>query len=168
MLVRSGWKAAPTTLLDPFCGSGTVLIEAALMAADIAPGLQRSRFGFEHWRCHDKATWQEILEEAKARASLGVKRCEVKFYGSDIDSRLVALAKRNAQNAGVLDLIDFKVANALNVEPPATEGYLITNPPYGERLGSVSELLQLYYQLGDKFKRSLAAGKWLCSVAISS
>lgn len=93
------------------------------MAADIAPGLQRGRFGFEHWRRHDKATWHEILEEAKARASLGVKRCDVKFYGSDIDSRLVALAKRNAQNAGVLELIDFKVANALNVEPPAGEGY---------------------------------------------
>ncbi|MEL4250345.1 bifunctional 23S rRNA (guanine(2069)-N(7))-methyltransferase RlmK/23S rRNA (guanine(2445)-N(2))-methyltransferase RlmL [Shewanella xiamenensis] len=165
MLFRSGWKAAPTTLLDPFCGSGTVLIEAALMAADIAPGLQRSRFGFEHWRRHDKATWHEIVEEAKARASLGVKRCEVKFYGSDIDSRLVALAKRNAQNAGVLELIEFKVANALNVEPPAAEGYLITNPPYGERLGSVSELLQLYYQLGDKFKKEFGGWKvaMLCS-----
>lgn len=96
---------------------------------------------------------------------MGVKRCEIKFYGSDIDSRLVALAKRNAENAGVLELIEFKVANALNIEPPAAEGYLITNPPYGERLGNVSELLQLYYQLGDKFKKEFGGWKvaMLCS-----
>jgi 23S rRNA (guanine2445-N2)-methyltransferase / 23S rRNA (guanine2069-N7)-methyltransferase len=165
MLARSGWQAEPSTLLDPFCGSGTVLIEAAMMAADIAPGLQRSRFGFEHWRCHDKAMWTEILDEAKARASLGTKRCQMKFFGSDIDSRLVALAKRNAENAGVLQLIQFSVSNALNVTPPAETGFIITNPPYGERLGSVTELLQLYYQIGDKLKKEF--GGWrvamLCS-----
>ncbi|MCE9684727.1 bifunctional 23S rRNA (guanine(2069)-N(7))-methyltransferase RlmK/23S rRNA (guanine(2445)-N(2))-methyltransferase RlmL [Shewanella sp. AS16] len=165
MLARSGWQAAPTTLLDPFCGSGTVLIEAAMMAADIAPGLQRNRFGFEHWRCHDSKLWQAVVDEAKARASLGTKRCAIKFYGSDIDSRLVALAKRNAENAGVLDLIEFQVANALTVEPPAAEGFLITNPPYGERLGSVSELLQLYYQLGDKLKKEF--GGWRVAVLCS-
>ncbi|NKF51159.1 bifunctional 23S rRNA (guanine(2069)-N(7))-methyltransferase RlmK/23S rRNA (guanine(2445)-N(2))-methyltransferase RlmL [Shewanella sp. WXL01] len=165
MLARCGWQNEPTTLLDPFCGSGTVLIEAALIAADIAPGLQRQRFGFEHWRSHNKAVWQEVVEEAKARASLGKTRCEVKFYGSDIDSRLVALAKRNAQNAGVADLIEFNVANALNVAPPAGEGFLISNPPYGERLGNISELLQLYYQLGDKFKKEFGGWKvaMLCS-----
>ncbi|QBF84108.1 bifunctional 23S rRNA (guanine(2069)-N(7))-methyltransferase RlmK/23S rRNA (guanine(2445)-N(2))-methyltransferase RlmL [Shewanella maritima] len=165
MLARCGWQNEPTTLLDPFCGSGTVLIEAALIAADIAPGLQRQRFGFEHWRSHNKAVWQEVVEEAKARASLGKTRCEVKFYGSDIDSRLVALAKRNAQNAGVADLIEFNVANALNVAPPAAEGFLISNPPYGERLGNISELLQLYYQLGDKFKKEFGGWKvaMLCS-----
>lgn len=165
MLVRSGWQAAPSTLLDPFCGSGTVLIEAALMAADIAPGLQRSRFGFEHWRRHDKAVWQNVVEEAKARASVGLERCGIKFYGSDIDAHLIAIAKRNAENAGVLQLIDFKVADALTIEPPAATGYLITNPPYGERLGNVSELLQLYYQLGDKFKKEFGGWKvaMLCS-----
>ncbi len=162
MLVRSGWQQAPKDLLDPFCGSGTILIEAAMMACDIAPALQRRRFGFEHWLRHQEADWQELLAEAKARASIGTKRCEIKFYGSDIDSRLVALAKRNAQNAGVAELIEFSVSNALNVTPPVEQGYLITNPPYGERLGNVTSLLQLYYQLGDKLKAEF--GGWQVAV----
>lgn len=79
MLVRSGWQAAPTTLLDPFCGSGTVLIEAALMAADIAPGLQRNRFGFEHWRRHDKAVWQDIVAEARRVLHWGLNAARLNF-----------------------------------------------------------------------------------------
>ncbi|MEZ9140503.1 MULTISPECIES: bifunctional 23S rRNA (guanine(2069)-N(7))-methyltransferase RlmK/23S rRNA (guanine(2445)-N(2))-methyltransferase RlmL [unclassified Shewanella] len=165
MLARCGWQAKPIDLLDPFCGSGTVVIEAALMAADIAPGLQRARFGFEHWLQHDDQVWQDILQEAKARASLGKSRCNVKFYGSDIDSRMVALAKQNAENAGVADLIDFTVSDALEVTPPLETGFLVSNPPYGERLGSITELLQLYYQLGDKFKKDFGGWKiaMLCS-----
>ncbi|MCF1427228.1 MAG: bifunctional 23S rRNA (guanine(2069)-N(7))-methyltransferase RlmK/23S rRNA (guanine(2445)-N(2))-methyltransferase RlmL [Shewanella sp.] len=165
MLIRSGWSKDQLTLLDPFCGSGTVVIEAALMAADVAPALKRSRFGFEFWRRHKPEVWREIKAEADVRANRGLQSCELKFYASDIDSRVVALAKRNAQNAGVAHLIDFKVANALTVEPPANAGYMITNPPYGERLGNMSELLQLYYQLGDKFKREFGGWKvaMLCS-----
>ncbi|MGS0695471.1 bifunctional 23S rRNA (guanine(2069)-N(7))-methyltransferase RlmK/23S rRNA (guanine(2445)-N(2))-methyltransferase RlmL [Shewanella sp. 0m-4] len=162
MLVRSGWQAAQVDLLDPFCGSGTILIEAAMMACDIAPGIHRERFGFDHWLPHNKKVWEELLNEASARASIGKTRCEIKFYGSDIDSRLIALAKRNAENAGVLDLIDFSVANALDIKVPAESGFLISNPPYGERLGNVTSLLQLYYQLGDKFKADF--GGW--SIAI--
>ncbi len=162
MLVRSGWKQEPQDLLDPFCGSGTILIEAAMLACDIAPALYRQKFGFQKWLGHQEKVWQELFAEAKARASLGIKRCEVKFFGSDIDSRLVALAKRNAQNAGVAELIEFSVANALNVNPPVEQGFLITNPPYGERLGTVTELLQLYYQLGDKFKSDF--GGWKVAV----
>lgn len=165
MLVRSGWQQQPVTLLDPFCGSGTVLIEAALMACDIAPGLKRERFGFECWRSHNKTMWASVLEEAHARATLGKSRCHIKFYGSDIDSRIVSLAKRNAENAGVDDLIEFNVTDVLQLTPPAEEGFLISNPPYGERLGSVTELLQLYYQLGDKFKKEFGGWKvaMLCS-----
>ena len=158
MLVRSGWKNSPVTLLDPFCGSGTILIEAAMLACDIAPGIHRERFGFEKWLPHNDKVWQELLNEAHARASIGKTRCEIKFYGSDIDSRLVALAKRNAENAGVLEFIDFNVSNALNISVPATTGYLISNPPYGERLGNMTSLLQLYHQLGDKFKAEF--GGW--------
>ncbi|QSX39339.1 bifunctional 23S rRNA (guanine(2069)-N(7))-methyltransferase RlmK/23S rRNA (guanine(2445)-N(2))-methyltransferase RlmL [Shewanella cyperi] len=165
MLVRSGWQAEPVTLMDPFCGSGTVLIEAAMMACDMAPGLLRDKFGFEHWRRHDPKLWQSIVEEARARASLGKSRCELKFYGSDIDSRVVALAKRNANNAGVFEFIDFKVANVLNVTPPVETGMVVTNPPYGERLGNVTSLLQLYFQLGEKFKQDFGGWKlaMLCS-----
>ena len=165
MLMRSGWQSNMETLLDPFCGSGTVLIEAALMAADIAPGLNRPHFGFEHWYRHTETVWVEILNEAKARASLGLNRCDIKLVGSDIDSRIVALAKRNAEKAGVANLIDFSVSNVLNIEPCANQGYMITNPPYGERLGNVSSLLQLYHALGDKFKREFGGWKLalLCS-----
>ncbi|GGI88362.1 bifunctional 23S rRNA (guanine(2069)-N(7))-methyltransferase RlmK/23S rRNA (guanine(2445)-N(2))-methyltransferase RlmL [Shewanella gelidii] len=165
MLFRSGWQDNPTNVLDPFCGSGTVLIEAALIAADIAPGLKRERFGFEHWQRHNDKIWQEILEEARARASLGLNRCELKFYGSDIDSRLVALAKRNAENAGVLSLIDFRVGNALSIDVPEESGFLISNPPYGERLGNVTALLQLYNQFGERLKKEFGGWKaaMLCS-----
>ena len=165
MLVRSGWQANPITVLDPFCGSGTVLIEAALMAADIAPGLKREKFGFENWQSHNKAMWQVIFDEAKARATLGKTRCKLKFYGSDIEPHLISIAKRNAENAGVAELIEFSVSDALDVTPPVSEGFLISNPPYGERLGNVTELLQLYYQLGDKFKKEFGGWKiaMLCS-----
>ncbi len=165
MLFRSGWQDDMQALFDPFCGSGTVLIEAALMASDMAPGLQRTQFGFEHWQRHKPALWQEILEEARARASIGAKRCDIKFYGSDIDSRVVALAKRNAQNAGVDHLIEFKVANALTAELPSESGMLMSNPPYGERLGNVTSLLQLYNQFGERLKREFGGWKaaLLCS-----
>ncbi|AZG73969.1 bifunctional 23S rRNA (guanine(2069)-N(7))-methyltransferase RlmK/23S rRNA (guanine(2445)-N(2))-methyltransferase RlmL [Shewanella livingstonensis] len=165
MLVRSGWQANPITVLDPFCGSGTVLIEAALMAADIAPGLKREKFGFENWQSHNKAMWKVIFDEAQARATLGKSRCKLKFYGSDIEPHLISIAKRNAENAGVAELIEFSVSDALDVTPPVSEGFLISNPPYGERLGNVTELLQLYYQLGDKFKKEFGGWKiaMLCS-----
>ncbi|MGK0410804.1 MAG: 23S rRNA (guanine2445-N2)-methyltransferase / 23S rRNA (guanine2069-N7)-methyltransferase [Shewanella psychromarinicola] len=165
MLVRSGWQANPITVLDPFCGSGTILIEAALMAADIAPGLKREKFGFENWQSHNKAMWQVIFDEAQARATLGKTRCKLKFYGSDIAPHLISIAQRNAENAGVAELIEFSVSDALDVTPPVSEGFLISNPPYGERLGNVTELLQLYYQLGDKFKKEFGGWKiaMLCS-----
>ncbi|WP_282110479.1 bifunctional 23S rRNA (guanine(2069)-N(7))-methyltransferase RlmK/23S rRNA (guanine(2445)-N(2))-methyltransferase RlmL [Shewanella algicola] len=165
MLVRSGWQANQTTILDPFCGSGTVLIEAALMAADIAPGLKREKFGFENWQSHNKTMWQTIFDEAQARATLGKTRCKIKFYGSDIEAHLVSIAKRNAENAGVAEFIEFTVSDALDVTPPVSEGFLISNPPYGERLGNVTELLQLYYQLGDKLKKEFGGWKiaMLCS-----
>jgi 23S rRNA (guanine2445-N2)-methyltransferase / 23S rRNA (guanine2069-N7)-methyltransferase len=165
MLVRSGWQANQTTILDPFCGSGTVLIEAALMAADIAPGLNREKFGFENWQSHNKTMWQAIFDEAQARATLGKTRCKIKFYGSDIEAHLVSIAKRNAENAGVAEFIEFTVSDALDVTPPVSEGFLISNPPYGERLGNVTELLQLYYQLGDKLKKEFGGWKiaMLCS-----
>lgn len=162
MLVRSGWKQQPQDLLDPFCGSGTILIEAAMMTCDVAPALYRAKFGFQKWLRHQDNIWQGLMDEAKARASLGISRCTIKFFGSDIDSRLVALAKRNAENAGVAGLIEFSVSNALDVKPPVENGFLITNPPYGERLGTVTSLLQLYYQLGDKFKSEF--GGWKIAV----
>ncbi|PHQ73869.1 MAG: bifunctional 23S rRNA (guanine(2069)-N(7))-methyltransferase RlmK/23S rRNA (guanine(2445)-N(2))-methyltransferase RlmL [Shewanella sp.] len=159
MLVRSGWQKEQVSLLDPFCGSGTILIEAAMMACDMAPGLHRERFGFEHWLRHNDKHWQELLNEARARASIGITRCTTKFYGSDIQPHLISIAKQNAENAGVSDLIEFNVSDVLEVKVPEASGYLISNPPYGERLGTVTELLQLYYKLGDKFKAEFGGWK---------
>ncbi|MGB0895593.1 MAG: bifunctional 23S rRNA (guanine(2069)-N(7))-methyltransferase RlmK/23S rRNA (guanine(2445)-N(2))-methyltransferase RlmL [Parashewanella sp.] len=165
MLARSGWMNEKVDLLDPFCGSGTVLIEAAMAAADVAPALNRKHFGFSHWHRHDENLWQEILREAQARASRGINLCELKFFGSDIDGRLISLAKRNAKNAGVSSLIEFDVSDALKRMPPVEQGALISNPPYGERLGNVTGLLQLYYQLGDHFKANF--GGWKLSLLCS-
>ncbi|KFZ37316.1 23S rRNA methyltransferase [Shewanella mangrovi] len=164
MLARAQWDKT-SAVFDPFCGSGTILIEAALMACDVAPGLMRERYAFERWHRHDTNIWQALLNDAKARAFVGKKHCEVKFFGSDIDSRMVALAKRNAANAGVDHLIQFNTANVLTTEAPTEAGLLISNPPYGERLGNVSTLLQLYFQWGELLKQKF--GGWrmalLCS-----
>ena len=165
MLARSGWTDQPTDLLDPFCGSGTIVIEAAMVAADIAPSLNRKEFGFTHWRRHKSEVWDEILKEAEGRASRGINRCELKFFGSDTDARVLNIARKNAKNAGVSGLIEFHEENALKVTPPLAAGTLVSNPPYGERLGKVTSLLQMYYQLGDHLKSTF--GGWsvalLCS-----
>ncbi|MCL1076881.1 bifunctional 23S rRNA (guanine(2069)-N(7))-methyltransferase RlmK/23S rRNA (guanine(2445)-N(2))-methyltransferase RlmL [Parashewanella spongiae] len=165
MLARSGWIEQQTDLFDPFCGSGTILIEAAMVAADIAPALHRQSFGFEKWRRHNSELWDSILQEAEARASLGKSRCEIKLFGSDIDPRVVNIAKQNAKNADVAQFIDFEIADALAMNPPFETGTLVSNPPYGERLGKVTGLLQLYYKLGEHFKFTFGGWKLalLCS-----
>ena len=146
MLARSGWTEIQTDLFDPFCGSGTILIEAAMIAADIAPALNRTEFGFRHWRRHDENLWQEALKEAEARASIGMTRCELKFFGSDLDRRVINIARSNAKHAGVGKLVEFSHADATQAMPPVEKGTLVSNPPYGERLGKVTSLLQLYYR----------------------
>ena len=165
MLARSGWTENQTDLFDPFCGSGTILIEAAMIAADIAPALNRYEFGFKHWRRHDEQLWQDIFKEAEARASIGITRCELKFFGSDLDRRVLSIAKNNAKQAGVGKLIEFTQADATQAMPPVGKGTLISNPPYGERLGKVTSLLQLYYRLGEHFKANFGGWKLalLCS-----
>ncbi|WP_133406653.1 bifunctional 23S rRNA (guanine(2069)-N(7))-methyltransferase RlmK/23S rRNA (guanine(2445)-N(2))-methyltransferase RlmL [Parashewanella tropica] len=165
MLARSGWSNEPTDLMDPFCGSGTILIEAAMIAADVAPALNRFHFGFKHWRRHKEDMWEGILKEAEARASRGINRCSFKFFGSDTDARVLSIAKRNAKSAGVSGLIEFTQADALEAIPPVETGTLVTNPPYGERLGTKTNLLQLYYQIGAHLKQNFGGWKvaMLCS-----
>ncbi|MBM7071909.1 bifunctional 23S rRNA (guanine(2069)-N(7))-methyltransferase RlmK/23S rRNA (guanine(2445)-N(2))-methyltransferase RlmL [Shewanella sp. 202IG2-18] len=165
MLARSGWTANQTDLFDPFCGSGTVVIEAAMIAADIAPALKRTEFGFMHWHRHDEALWKEVFNEAEARASIGKTRCEQKFFGTDIEPRLVSIATNNAKRAGVDQLISFDTADATQVLPPVVTGTIVSNPPYGERLGKVTSLLQLYFRLGEHFKASF--GGWKISMLCS-
>jgi len=159
LLVRAGWPErlkAGEPLIDPLCGAGTLLIEAAMMAADQAPNLNRERFGFHGWAGHDDEAWREQKREAEARASIGRKRCKAQLLGFDQSPAALSAAKANAMRAGIPALIDLHGQSLAQLTRPETltaeRGLLITNPPYGERLGELPELVRLYAQLGEKAK----------------
>lgn len=157
LLLRSGWPAIAARggcLVDPMCGSGTFLIEAAWIATDRAPALGRDYFGFLNWRGHDKQLWQMLIEEAEGRAIAGQTRLP-KISGFDVDQQAVHAARANIEAAGLAD--DVVVARrdvAALIKPNNCEaGLLIVNPPYGQRLGEVDELRGLYRQFGDRLKQ---------------
>jgi 23S rRNA (guanine2445-N2)-methyltransferase / 23S rRNA (guanine2069-N7)-methyltransferase len=157
MLLRARWPevyAAGGALLDPMCGSGTLLIEGALMAADVAPGLRREYFGFLGWQQHDIALWRGLLDEAKQRAENGLRALRSVFFGSDADPRMVQTAKRNAQAAGVAGFFTLDKQDVAHAAPPPgiDYGLVITNPPYGERLGDRVEMPKLYRVVGDTLR----------------
>ncbi len=169
ILFHAGWPQmaqAGGALFDPMCGSGTLLIEGALIAADIAPGLQRSRWGFEHWRQHRPELWQDLRAEAEQRRRDGLAHWQGSISGSDQDEHAISAARANIRRAGLERLIRVDVADALRVEPPQPgPGLLVTNPPYGERLGSESELIKLYSLLGVHLKKRF--GGWQAAVFTS-
>ncbi|MEH0667105.1 bifunctional 23S rRNA (guanine(2069)-N(7))-methyltransferase RlmK/23S rRNA (guanine(2445)-N(2))-methyltransferase RlmL [Vibrio scophthalmi] len=150
---RSGWQAG-SNLLDPMCGSGTLLTEAAMMAANMAPGVKRAKWGFESLEDFEPEVWAEIKSEAAVQARRGVKKVDSKFYGFDNDSRVIQIAKDNARRAGVDGLIHFEVGDAAKVTRPADfdSGVVICNPPYGERLGTHPGLIALYTAFGAQLK----------------
>jgi 23S rRNA (guanine2445-N2)-methyltransferase / 23S rRNA (guanine2069-N7)-methyltransferase len=160
MLLRANWAgvhAAGGGIVDPLCGSGTLLIEAALMAADVAPGLRRDYFGFLGWRGHDAALWKTLHDAALARASAGLRALQPVFFGFDADPAVLNEARRNAQHALLSGFIHFGRQSLEHLHRPhelARPGLVICNPPYGERLlsGSGSELAGLYRLLGAKLK----------------
>ena len=132
---------------DPFCGSGTIPIEAALIARNMAPGKNR-RFAAMDWRTLDKKVWQEEKELAASREYHG----DYRIFASDIDSKAVAMAKANAERAGVADLIRFETADAREFARETERGVLVTNPPYGERIGEKEEAEALYRAFGQAFR----------------
>ncbi|CAK7039935.1 bifunctional 23S rRNA (guanine(2069)-N(7))-methyltransferase RlmK/23S rRNA (guanine(2445)-N(2))-methyltransferase RlmL [Providencia rettgeri] len=147
---RSGWQQG-TPLVDPMCGSGTLLIEAAMMATDKAPGLHRTHWGFYAWSKFNAELWRELTTEAQVRFRQGLKETTSRFYGFDIDKRVLEMARANARRAGLQDLITFKQGDAAALENPVntdTVGAIISNPPYGERLESEPALIALHSQLG--------------------
>lgn len=167
MLLRARWPemyAQGGALLDPMCGSGTLLTEGALMVADVAPGMRRDYFGFLGWQQHDIALWRGLLEEARQRADTGLRALRSCFFGSDADARMVQTAKRNAQEAGVAGFFTLDKHDALHVSPPpgVTTGLVITNPPYGERLGEREEMPRLYRALGETLRARFAG--WRAAV----
>jgi len=166
LLLRAGWpkmKGEFKQVYDPLCGSGTILIEAAMMAADIAPGLDRDHWGFIHWKKHDQALWDSLIQEAEKRRTVGLSENEVEFIGTDIDARVLENATANSKNVGLDELIQYKTGQVEKMRPPSDKpGLLITNPPYGERLGDSSTLMFMYRSIGDKLKEEFRG--WKASV----
>lgn len=168
IVMRSGWQPG-TPMLDPMCGSGTLLIEAAMLATDRAPGLHRGHWGFNGWAQHDEAVWQEVKADAQTRARAGLAAYESHFYGSDIDSRVIERARSNARRAGIADLVTFEVndvAKLSNPLPKGPYGTVISNPPYGERLDSEPALIALHNLLGRLMKTQF--GGWNLSLFSAS
>lgn len=149
-LIRlSPWRG-DRILVDPFCGSGTIPIEAAMMAANIAPGKKRE-FLAESWDSIIRLnTWQEARDEAAAGENLNIE-CDIQGY--DIDPRAVKFARENAAACGVSDLIHFQARAVKDLRHPGKYGFIITNPPYGERLEERKALPELYHEIGEAYRR---------------
>jgi len=150
MLFRADWPRlaeAGYSFYDPFCGSGTLVIEAAMMAAHIAPGLLRDDQAVHHWVQHQPTLWEKLRSLALAQ----VKPTQGWFGGSDLDEKVIALAKENAARAGVSQLVHFAPLALEHCKPPTdtSHGLVLGNPPYGERLGEATQLMPLYQQLGQ-------------------
>lgn len=142
MLMASGWdKKSP--LIDPFCGSGTIPIEAALMALGIPPGVNR-RFAFMDWPGYDEALWKSLLAEVEP-----LPAAELSIFGSDRDAGAVQMAQENAERAGVAESILFECRAVSSIRPPETRGWVVTNPPYGLRISESKDLRNLYAQFGN-------------------
>lgn len=159
MLIRARWPEIAKSggdLVDPFCGSGTLPIEAVLMATDIAPGLLREDFGVNQgWLGHDDALWRRLRKEAGTRADDGIEAFTSRVYGFDADPRVLRVAEDNAREAKVEDLIQFERVPLDNIRRPepqagASVGLVIGNPPYGERLGDTESLRAVYRTLGER------------------
>lgn len=153
----AGWQPG-IPLLDPMCGGGTFLLEAASLALGIPPGAQRG-FGFERLANYDAALWRDVRETAD-RARLRIAKQPI--FGSDRDPRAVGATRKAFQRAGLDDVADLVRADVLEIQPPAPEGIMIFNPPYGVRIGEQAELAALYPKLGDLLKQRFAG--WRCCI----
>ena len=164
IVLRSGWQRG-TPLVDPMCGSGTLLIEAAQMEAQIAPQLYRLHWGFDFWQGHNQAAWEKVKEEALALAEAEKQRENAPhFYGFDLDHRVLQKAKQNAKNAGVAHLMQWQQGDVAAIKNPSPNlaGTVICNPPYGERLGTTPALIALYSVFGQRLKQQFAG--WNASI----
>ncbi|GLX80422.1 ribosomal RNA large subunit methyltransferase K/L [Thalassotalea insulae] len=154
LVKRSGWlDDTSKPLVDPMCGSGTILIEAISMAAGYAPGIDRQQWGFEHWSGFDSDSWQQQLDDAISASNQGLASFNAKVFGLDIDSRVLKTAQQNARAAGVQQFIEFSCKDANKITPVyGKSGTILFNPPYGERIGELPELVESFVLLGQKLK----------------
>ncbi len=157
LLQLAGWTPG-TPLLDPMCGSGTILIEAAQMALGIAPGSART-FGFEKLKRHDPIAWRRIRQQVVSQA-MPVR--DLPIFGCDISPREIRTAEENLAKADLTGAVRLKVADIRSIKAPMDSGTMITNPPYGVRLSSRESLAEFYPQLGTLLKREFAG--WNCFI----
>jgi 23S rRNA (guanine2445-N2)-methyltransferase len=148
ILRLAGWVPG-IPLLDPMCGSGTILMEAALMALDIAPGFGR-HFAFEKFKNFDAHRWRELMQRRVAGQKPKVPQA---IYGGDLSGDVLKAARSNLIAAGLEKVVSLKRANVLEISAPANEGIIVTNPPYGVRLGEQQALAEFYPKLGDVLKK---------------
>lgn len=152
LVLLTGWNGG-VPLVDPLCGSGTILIEAALLALNRAPGLTRERFGFQRWPGFNAPLWRKILNDARQAERTSPA---APLVGSDRLEEVLAVARNNSRRAGVERFITFSPGDVRELTPPPPPGVILTNPPYGRRLGEEEQLKAFYRQIGDVFKQRCA------------
>ena len=161
LLIRAGWPemaAAGKPLMDPMCGSGTFLIEAAMMASDTAPGLLRWRFGLQMWKQHNVELWREVWDAAELRREVGEAAATSEIHGYDGQPKAISKCRENLKQAGMTDRIrvshrELKDLKPLTHQAQQQLGLVITNPPYGERLSEVADMQYLYQHLGERLSQ---------------
>jgi 23S rRNA (guanine2445-N2)-methyltransferase / 23S rRNA (guanine2069-N7)-methyltransferase len=157
LIIRSGWLADTSKpLVDPMCGSGTILIEAIAMATKQAPSINRASWGFDFWLKHDEDLWQELLNKAIEDSEESLDKAKIsslKVFGVDIDAGVLKTAQQNTRNAGVQRFIEFKCQNTNDINNVYGQaGTILFNPPYGERIGELPELVENFVLFGQKLK----------------
>ena len=160
ILIRAGWPriaAEGGALADPMCGVGTFLVEAGMIAADIAPNLKREKWGFSNWLGHVPAIWSKLHAEASERAAAGLARPPLWIRGYEADPRLIQPGRNNIERAGLAEWVRIYQGELATFEPRPDQnqkGLIVCNPPYGERLGDEASLLYLYQNLGERLRQS--------------
>ena len=153
IIVLSGWDGQ-CPLLDPLCGSGTLLIEAAMIAGDAAPGLGRSYFGMQGWAGHEEDVWARLVSEAAEREEIGHNMSWPQLLGYDGSRLSVRQSRINIKNAGLDDKIYISRKELFELSPPQDAGFLVCNPPYGERLSEKETVKYLYRFIGSRLQKS--------------
>ena len=160
ILIRAGWPriaAEGGALADPMCGVGTFLVEAGMMAADVAPNLKRQQWGFSNWLGHVPAVWNRLHAEAEERARIGLGKPPLWIRGYEADPRLIQPARNNIERAGLGEWVRIYQGELATFEPRTDKGQaglVVCNPPYGERLGDEASLLYLYQNLGERLRQA--------------
>lgn len=158
MILKTGWRGG-SDFIDPMCGSGTLLIEAAMIAMNVPPGIYRQNFAFEKWKNFNADLFETIYNDDS-----GEREFKYKIYGSDISSEAIAIAAKNVKNAGLDKSIDLKVMPFESyTEAPSENAILVTNPPYGERI-KPEDLFGLYENIGERLKHVfMGYSAWILS-----